>query len=257
MVTGAASHHLTRSPLLARLGVIALLLVLWEIAGRWWTEPMFFAPASEVGWDLASVFKTDGVPGALAVTLLELVAAFALAVTVGLSVGLAVGLHDFSRRAFMPIILFLYGMPQVTILPIFVLGFGIGPACKIAFGFTHGVFPIIVTVAAGVQGIKPILRVSARAMGASAWQELRYVVFPHLVPSLVTGMRLGMTGVLLGVLLAELYVSTASIGFFTTQFAQNFQPSLLLGLVGTLAAMAIAINAVMRRLEARFARWRD
>ncbi len=257
MVTAAAPHRFTRSPLVARLGVIALVLVIWEVAGRWLVDPLFFAPASQVGRDLVSVFKTDGVPGAIAITLIELIAAFALAVTVGLSIGLVVGLHDFSRRAFMPIILFLYGMPQVTILPIFVLGFGIGPACKIAFGFTHGVFPIIVTVAAGTQGIKPILRVSARAMGASVWQELRYVVFPHLVPSLFTGMRLGMTGVLLGVLLAELYVSTAGIGFFTTQFAQNFQPSLLLGLIGTLAAMAIILNAAMRRLEAHFARWRE
>jgi ABC-type nitrate/sulfonate/bicarbonate transport system permease component len=108
-----------------------------------------------------------------------------------------------------------------------------------------------------VQNVKPILRVSARAMGASAWQELRYVVFPQLVPSLFTGMRLGMTGVLIGVLLAELYVSTAGIGLFTTQFAQNFQPSLLLGLIGTLAAMAIVLNEAMRRLEVRFSRWRD
>jgi len=257
MVTATMPHRFAKNPFIVRLGVIALVLVIWEVAGRWLVDPMFFAPASRVGWDLASVFKTDGVPGAMGITLLELVAAFALAVTAGLSIGLAVGLHTFSRRAFMPIILFLYGMPQVTILPIFVLCFGIGPACKIAFGFTHGVFPIIVTVAAGVQGIKPILLVGARAMGASAWQELRYVVFPHLVPSLFTGMRLGMTGVLLGVLLAELYVSTAGIGFFTTQFTQNFQPSLLLGLIGTLAAMAIVLNAVMRRLEARFARWRD
>jgi ABC-type nitrate/sulfonate/bicarbonate transport system permease component len=70
-------------------------------------------------------------------------------------------------------------------------------------------------------------------------------------------MRLGMTGVLLGVLLAELYVSTAGIGYFTTLFTQNFDPTKLLGLVGTLAAMAIVLNTIMRRLEMRFARWRD
>jgi ABC-type nitrate/sulfonate/bicarbonate transport system permease component len=256
MVT-AALHRFTRGPGLVRLGVIALLLLVWEIAGRWLVDPLFFAPVSRVVLSLGAMLGTNGVPNAIGITLVELVAAFAMAVAAGLSVGLAVGLNDFMRRSFMPIILFLYGMPQITILPIFVLVFGIGPACKIAFGFTHGVFPIIVTVAAGVQNLKPILRTSARAMGASGWQELRYVVFPHLVPSLFTGMRLGMTGVLIGVLLAELYVSTAGIGLFTSQFAQNFQPSLLLGLIGTLAAMAIVLNEAMRRLEARFARWRD
>jgi NitT/TauT family transport system permease protein len=253
----AALDRFVRGPGLPRLGVIALGLLVWEIAGRRFVDPLFFAPVSQVAENLGTLFGTAGVPGAIAITLVELTAAFALAVAAGLPLGLVVGLNDFARRAFMPIILFLYGVPQITILPLFVLIFGIGPAGKIAFGFTHGVFPIIVTVVAGVQNLKPILRTSARAMGASGWQELRYVVFPHLVPSLFTGMRLGMTGVLIGVLLAELYVSTAGIGLFTTQFAQNFQPSLLLGLIGTLAAMAIVLNEAMRRLEARFSRWRD
>ena len=66
---------------------------------------------------------------------------------------------------------------------------------------------------------------SARSMGASRWQVLRHVIFPHMIPSFFAGMRLGMTGVLLGVLLAELYVSTAGIGHFTTLFTQNFHPT--------------------------------
>jgi NitT/TauT family transport system permease protein len=172
-------------------------------------------------------------------------------------VGLAVGLHKFSNRSFMPIVLLLYGTPQVTILPLFILYFGIGPASKVAFGVSHGIFPIIVTVAAGVQNMKPILLTSAKSMGANRWQTFRWVIFPHMIPSFFAGMRLGMTGVLLGVLLAELYVSTAGIGYFTTLFTQNFDPTKLLGLVGTLAAMAIVLNAIMRRLEMRFARWRD
>jgi NitT/TauT family transport system permease protein len=69
-------------------------------------------------------------------------------------------------------------------------------------------------------------------------------------------MRLGMSGVLLGVLLAELYVSIAGIGYFTTLFTQNFDPTRLFGLIAVLAAMAIALNALVRRAEIQFARWR-
>jgi ABC-type nitrate/sulfonate/bicarbonate transport system permease component len=176
---------------------------------------------------------------------------------IGLTVGLTVGLNRFSHRSFMPIILLLYGTPQITILPLFILYFGIGPASKIAFGVTHGMFPIIVTVIAGVQNIKPILLVSAKSMGASRWHVFRWVIFPHMIPSFFTGMRLAMTGVLLGVLLAELYVSTAGIGYFTTLFTQNFDPTKLLGLISMLAAMAIALNELVRRAETRFSRWRS
>ena len=61
---------------------------------------------------------------------------------------------------------------------------------------------------------------------------------------------------LLGVLLAELYVSIAGIGYFTNRFTDNLDPTKLLGLVGVLAAMAIVLNAIVRRAEVHFGRWR-
>jgi NitT/TauT family transport system permease protein len=244
-----------RRPWLARIGVILLLFCLWEIAARWWVDPMFMSPPSRVFMSLEAVLDTRGVLAALRITFWELGIAFALSVAIGLVIGLGVGLAPFARKSFMPIILLLYGTPQVTILPLFILYFGIGPASKIAFGVSHGFFPIIVTIVAGVQNIKPILLTSARSMGASRWQILRHIVFPHMIPSFFAGMRLAMTGVLLGVLLAELYVSTTGIGYFTTLFTQNFDPTRLLGLIAMLAAMAIALNEIVRRAEVHFSRW--
>jgi len=234
----SAVRILTRRPWFARLIVIAGLFALWEIAARWFVDPLFLSPPSQVIASLDKVFSTRGVPAALQLTLFELTVAFVLAVAIGLVLGLAIGLQPLVRRSFFPIVLLLYGMPQVTILPLFILFFGIGAASKIAFGVTHGVFPVIVTVVAG------------------RWQIFRHVIFPHMVPSFFAGMRLGMSGVLLGVLLAELYVSIAGIGYFTTLFTQNFDPTKLLGLIGVLAAMAIALNAMVRRAETHFARWR-
>jgi NitT/TauT family transport system permease protein len=244
-------------PGVARLGIVILLFVVWEIAARFFVDKIFLSPPSQVFTQLDALFATNGVPQALRITVFELAVAFAISVVIGLVVGLAVGLQRFSYRSFMPIILLLYGTPQITILPLFVLYFGIGPASKIAFGVSHGIFPIIVTVVAGVQNIKPMLLTSARSMGASRWQIFRWVIFPHMIPSFFTGMRLGMTGVLLGVLLAELYVSTAGIGYFTTLFTQSFNPTKLLGLISVLAAMAIALNEIVRRAELHYGRWRS
>ena len=247
---------LLRHPGVMRLFVVIALFAFWEIAARWWVDPVFLAPPSKVVASLGDVFGTRGVPAALRITFIELAAAFVIAVVIGLGVGLAVGLSKFSSRTFMPIVLLLYGVPQITILPLFILYFGIGAPSKIAFGVTHGMFPIIITIAAGVQNMKPILMTAARSMGASRWQLFRWVIFPHMIPSFFAGMRLAMTGVLLGVLLAELYVSTAGIGYFTTMFTQNFDPTKLLGLIAMLAAMAIALNEIVRRAEIYFGRWR-
>ena len=256
-MTAAAIGAWLRRPWLARIGVIIVLLGLWEIAARWWVDPMFLSPPSQVFMSLQRVLDTRGVPAALRITFWELGIAFALSVAIGLVIGLAVGLAPFARQSFMPIVLLLYGTPQVTILPLFILYFGIGPASKIAFGVSHGFFPIVLTIVAGVQNIRPVLLTSARSMGASRWHILRYIVFPHMIPSFFAGMRLAMTAVLLGVLLAELYVSTAGIGYFTTLFTQNFDPTRLFGLIAILAAMAIVLNEIVRRAEAHFSRWHD
>jgi NitT/TauT family transport system permease protein len=249
-------HTLRRRPALARLLVIAAFFLLWEAAARWWVDPIFLSPPSVVATSIGELFEIKGVPQALQVTLWELSVAFVMSVASGLVVGLAVGLSRFSHRSFMPIILLLYGTPQVTILPLFILYFGIGPASKVAFGVSHGIFPIIVTTVAGVQNIKPILMTAARSMGANRWQIFRWVIFPHMIPSFFAGMRLGMTGVLLGVLLAELYVSSTGIGYFTTLFTQTFEPTNLLGLISVLAAMAIMLNEIVRRAEVHFGKWR-
>ena len=249
-------NYLLRHPGVVRLGVVLLILIVWEIAARFLVDPLFIAPPSRVIASLGAVWNTPGVPAALRLTLFELAVAFSISTVVGLVVGLAVGLRPFARRSVMPIILLLYGLPQITILPIFILLFGIGPLSKIAFGITHGTFVIIIAIVAGVQNLKPILLTSARSMGASRWQILRRVIFPHMIPSLFAGMRLGMSGALLGVLLAELYVSTAGIGHFTTMFTENFDPTKLFGLVAMLATMAIVLNEIVRRAETRFSRWR-
>src|ERR1700730_16230768 len=252
----SAVRILMRRPWLSRLIVIAGMFALWGIAARWVVHPVFLIPPSQVIASLDKVLSRRGVPAALKLTLFELTVAFALAVAIGLVLGLAIGLQPLVRRSFFPIVLLLYGMPQVTILPLFILFFGIGAASKIAFGVTHGVFPVIVTVVAGVQNLKPILLTGARSMGARRWHVFRHVIFPHMVPSFFAGMRLGMSGVLLGVLLAELYVSIAGIGYFTTLFTQSFDPTKLLGLIGVLAAMAIGLNAIVRRAETHFGKWR-
>jgi NitT/TauT family transport system permease protein len=247
--------RMLRRPGMGRLAVVVVILVLWEIGG-FELDPQFFSSPARTVAAFGAMMATPGLKPALLLTFGELCAAFAIAVTAGTAIGLFVGLNRFSRRSVLPIILFLYGIPQVTILPLILLAAGIGPAAKITFGATHAIFPIMLTVAAGVQNIDPSLLKSARSLGASRWQVFRYVTFPHMVPSFFAGVRLSMVLAILGVLLAELYVTTNGVGYFTRTFTDNFQAPQLFGLVGLLAAMAVLLNELLRRLELRFSRWR-
>jgi len=243
------------SPGVARIFAIILLFVIWEVGARFYADPLFLCPPSQAVVALKHIFADPKIVNAIRVTIYEVVTAFLLSVSVGMVIGLAVGLQGFTKSTILPIILLLYATPQATILPLFVLSFGIGPAAKIAFGVSHGIFPVIVTTVAGVQNLRPHLLTAARSMGASRVQVFTSIVFPHMIPSFFTGMRLGMTAVLLGVLLAELYVSTAGIGFYTRLFAESFAPPDLFALIAVLAAIAVTLNELCRTMERRFSRW--
>jgi len=240
--------------LLLILGVVAL----WEIYARAFATSSLSAAPSQVLAELwPKVLGEPRVRLAIGVTLIELIVAFGMSVVFGMLIGVLVGMTDIGRRSFYPIVLLLYGIPQAILLPLFVLVFGLGPASKIAFGFSHGVFPVIVNTIAGMRNVNPLLMRGADAMGATPFEQLRYVMFPHMVTAVFTGLRLAMTMTLLGVLLAELFVSQGGIGFFTLLYAETFNPAALIALILTLALLAIILNEAVRMVEARFSRWKE
>jgi ABC-type nitrate/sulfonate/bicarbonate transport system permease component len=248
---------MNRHPGAVRLGAIALLVLGWELLARRFGNPLFVAPPSTTLIATIALLHDPDVVRALLAALRELATAFVIAVVAGVVIALPLGLSTFWRGAMLPLVLGLYAIPQVTVLPLFVRIFGLGPPTKIAFGVTHGIFAVILTVVAAIRTIDPILLRAATSLGATRRQLIVDVVLPSLVPSLFTGMRLAMSGVLLGVLLAELYVSTTGIGFFTQAFTNAFAPAKLFGLIILLAAIAIALNELLRLAERRFSRWRE
>jgi NitT/TauT family transport system permease protein len=236
----------------ARAMIVVALLVALEIYGRWFADPAFLQPPSEV---LRAFFGTvlpdPRIVSALGMSVFEIALAYALSVVFGTAIGLAVGSTALARQGIFPLILLLYAIPQVSLIPLFVLMFGLGTASKIAFGFSHGIFPIMVAVIGGMSNVPALYVRGARSMGASKLDIIRHVVFPNMVPTFFVGLRLAMTMTMLGVILAELYVSTAGVGYFTRIFAENYNPAPLFALVGSLAAIALAFNACVRLAERR------
>jgi ABC-type nitrate/sulfonate/bicarbonate transport system permease component len=239
-----------------RVAIILLAVVAWEIAGHTIFDPEFISPPSAIIAALPRVLADPAIRHAILVSFYELVAAFGIATLAGIVLGVPIGLHRFTLRSALPLVLLIYSIPQVTVLPLFILYFGIGPASKIAFGVSHGIFPILLNVVAGAQTVEPAHLKAARSMGAGRLLIFRRVVLPHMVPSLFSGLRLGMSATLLGVILAELYGSQAGIGYYTQVFTNSFDPAGMFALVAVLAVMAIVLNEIVRRAERRASFWR-
>jgi len=243
---------------LTRLALIVVFLALWELYARFLsTSSLIAGPTDVIAVWWPKVMGDPGVRFAVFLTFVELVIAFVLSVVFGMLIGVLVGLSNLGRRSLYPIVLLLYGIPQAILLPLVVLIFGIGPIAKIAFGFSHGIFPVIVNTIAGMRNVSPLYMNSLAAMGASRAAQVRYVIFPHMVTTVFAGLRLAMTLTLLGVVLAEIFVSQGGIGFYTLAYSETFNPAALMALVLTLALMAIALNELVRLIEGRFSRWKE
>jgi NitT/TauT family transport system permease protein len=145
--------YLPRNPAVTRIIVIVLAVLLWELLGHTVLDPDFLSPPTTILQAMPRVLGNPGVQKALWVTFYELIAGFGLAVILGIIIAVPIGLHHATMRSAMPIILLIFSIPQVTILPLFVLYFGTGAGSKIAFGASHGIFPVILNVVTGVQTV--------------------------------------------------------------------------------------------------------
>ena len=240
-----------------RAALVLAALALWEAAARLrWLDPDFFSPPSQVLWAMGEL-ANPRVLAAARLTALEVAAAFAAAAVVGVGAGLVIGLSAFAYRTFRPIVLLLFSVPKMVMLPLFILFFGIGVLSKAVFAFSLGVFPVLLNVIAGSRMVDRTLVTAAYCMGASRGGIFLKVVLPAALPSVITGLRIGMTQTVLGVLLAELYASNTGLGYFVTLYSQSFKPAQLFALFFVVAALSIVVNEGLRVLERRASRWRE
>ncbi|MHB8618195.1 MAG: ABC transporter permease [Chloroflexota bacterium] len=242
---------------LGRLGAIIAVLAIWEAITRGGlVDPLFLASPDEVAREVFVLATRPDLRAAYANLGFELALAFVLGTAIAVPLGVALGLSTYLYRVFNPIVVMLFGIPQITVLPLFILVLGIGPSAKIAFGVTHTVFPIIFTCIAGCRSVDRQLLRAAHSMGATRSQIFSKLVVPSILPWIVTGLRLGMASNLLGILLAELFVSQNGIGFFVRRFTSSFKSAQTLGLVTTLALFAIVLSELLRYAERRLSAWR-
>ena len=242
-------------PAQLRLVLVVAIFAVWEVAA-WFGNPLFVSPPSRIVGAFLEMVREPKVVAAMLTAMAQVLVAFSLSVAIGLVLGFTVGAKFFLRRSLFPIVLMLYATPSVVFVPLIVLWFGIGFESKVVLGLLNGIFPIAVAVVAGLQNVSPLLRAAARSMGASRRQMIVAVILPSMLPALFTGMRLCMTATLIGVLLAELYVSAAGIGYYTSMYTSTFKPAHVFALVGVISVFAIVLNETARRVEIRFNRWR-
>jgi ABC-type nitrate/sulfonate/bicarbonate transport system permease component len=234
------------------------LLFLWEALVRaGWIDAGLAPAPTAIGEALGALLRRPEVLASLGVTAWEVLAAFCIAVPVGLGLGFLLAEVAVLDAVFRPLVNFLFGVPKSIFLPVFILIFGVSIPQKIAFGVFTTIFVLIVGGVAAVQSVPRELITVSRAYGASRAQVAREIYLPAMAPILLESARLGMVFNITAVLLCEIYGARDGIGYRIAAWGENLQMPQLYAALVLVAAAAVAVNEVLRVVETRLGAWRQ
>lgn len=189
------------------------------------------------------------------VSMQRILLGYCLAVVVGIGLGLAMGRSKLASDFIMPYIEILRPIPAVAWIPLAILMWPTEESSIIYITFLGALFPIVLNTMQGVEQTPEVLVRAARSLGARRTQIFRHVVLPAALPSIATGLAVGMGVSWFSLLAGEIISGQYGIGYFTWNAYSliNYEDivvgMLCIGLLGTASTYAI------RLATAPFLKW--
>ena len=240
-------------------GLVATLVVLgaWELLSRTGVlNPLYFPPPTLVLATLAGL-AAGGLAGHAAATLGRLAVAFAAAALVGIPLGLAMGLVRPLRLVVDPYVAALYPLPKIALLPLLMIILGVGEPAFVLTGALTAFFQIVLNTYGGVTQIDPRLLDVGHNYGARGLALFRRIVLPAALPSILTGLRLGLGLALITTIAVEFTAARSGLGHLvfrswqTLATAEMFATFFVVGLIG------LAFTRGLLHLQRRLLAWQQ
>lgn len=249
---------------LLRWSVMAAAVGCWE-AGARAAGDAFFPPPSQIMSRMAEVwfsgpltrlFLTSDAIENLLPSLARMFGGLALACALGMVIGLAVGR---SRRAYSlldPVLQFFRFIPPPTLVPIFVVIFGIGTRMQVAAIALSALWPIILNTAEGARAADPVQFDTARVYRFTKVERLRFVIVPAALPKIFAGLRLSLSLSLILMVYSELMPGAANgLGYTLTNAQSSYDLPLMWAGIVLLGILGYLLNTVLLMLERRMLAW--
>lgn len=183
----------------------------------------------------------------IAVSLQRIGIGFATAVFLGILLGLAIGRSNLARDFISPYIEILRPIPAVAWIPLAILMWPTEESSIIYITFLGALFPIILNTAHGAEQTPEVLVRAAESLGAQKRDIFWHVVIPSALPSISTGLAVGMGVSWFSLLAGEIISGQYGIGYFTwnayslINYLDIVVGMLLIGLLGTLSTYAVRL----------------
>jgi ABC-type nitrate/sulfonate/bicarbonate transport system permease component len=244
-------------------GIIAaypliLLAVLWEAVARLgYIRPVFLPPLSAVIAQFIPLAKAGDLIEPLLISLYRTAAGLAIAIVAGIAIGFLMARIRFVRWLLDPLIAFSFPAPKVAFLPVFILWFGIDHLSKIALVAFTCVFPFIVAAYAGATTVPTNQLWAARAMGTGTLGLLWRVILPASLPSLMSGVRVGVPYALVTTFTAEMIAGGGGLGGEMVLAQRYFETPTVFVYLLMMLAVGYLIDFGVLRLRDHVLRWHE
>lgn len=177
--------------------------------------------------------------------------AFASAFIIGISASISNKFNTFTDL----VIQILRPIPPIAWIPLAILWFGIGQGSKIFIIFLGAFFPIFLNTVDGVRGIEGKYFELAEVYEIPKIKLIRKIIIPGALPSIMTGVRLGLGNAWVCVVAAEMIGATSGVGFMLSDGRSMSRPDivilgmLIVGIVGKL------MDDILRYIRKRIIIW--
>ena len=191
----------------------------------------------------------QGIGWNLLASLQRVAIGFGLAAAVGIPAGFLIGRFRFLSAMFNPLIAILKPVSPLAWLPIGLLVFKAANPASIWAIFICSIWPMIINTAVGVQRVPQDYMNVARVLNLSEWKILTRILFPSVLPYMLTGVRLSIGTAWLVIVAAEMLTGGVGIGFWVWDEWNNLNvPHIIIaifaiGLVGLLLEQALVALA--------------
>lgn len=240
---------------LALAGLVVPLLAWAALAASGSVSAVFMPSPQKVLARIANWWSEDDLLGDAAISVMRVVAGWALSAVIALPLGLFIGSWRAVQALLEPLTDFVRYMPAVAFVPLVMLWVGIDEGAKIAIIFLGTFFQMVLMVAEDVRRVPMAQIEAAQTMGATRSEILQKVIVPSAKPALLDTLRVTMGCAWTFLVVAELVAANSGLGFSilkAQRFLQTdkiFAGILLIGLIG------LAIDQAFRFAHKRAFPW--
>ncbi|MCD2514579.1 ABC transporter permease subunit [Comamonas endophytica] len=234
-----------------------LLVSLWYAlsAGGWLPAEVLAGPQTVLS-SAAALWASGELPDAIAISLQRALLGLAIGGSIGIVLAVLSGLTRLGEDLIDSVLQMLRTVPNVALIPLLIIWFGIGEEPKVALIALATAFPLYLNVYAGIRNVDQALVEAGRTLNLSPAAMVLHVVLPGALPNALVGLRYALAVSWLALVFGEQINATAGVGYLMSTAREMFQTDVIVVCLVVYALLGLVVDFVVRALERLLLAWR-